>query len=59
MVEKNSVEAKFCPICGCKLHIDGKRLLCDRHGEMNCYLGRDPKVAEGAFDKRVPDLEAP
>ncbi|MGD0405107.1 MAG: hypothetical protein ABSB10_00440 [Candidatus Bathyarchaeia archaeon] len=52
------LDAKFCPICGCKLHVDGKRLLCDRHGEMNVYLDHDPKVAEGAFDERVSDLEA-
>lgn len=56
------LDARFCPICGCKLHVDEsggkKRLLCDRHGEMKVYLERDPKVAEGTFDKRVPDLEA-
>jgi hypothetical protein len=38
-------DAKFCPICGGKLHKDGDKLLCDRHGEMNVYLDRDPKEA--------------
>jgi hypothetical protein len=51
------LDARFCPICGCKLHVDGERLLCDRHGEMRVYLERDPKVAEGTFDKRIPDLD--
>ena len=55
------LDAVYCPICGCKLHVDeagGKRrLLCDRHGEMNVYLGRDPKVAK--LDLGVEDLEAP
>ena len=40
---------RFCPICGCKLHVDGsdgeKRLLCDRHGELKVYLPVDPKEA--------------
>ena len=31
-------DAKYCPICGCKLHQDGERLLCDRHGEMKVYV---------------------
>lgn len=48
-------EAAFCPICGCKLHVDEfygkKRLLCDRHGEMKPYLENDPKVA-----KRMPNI---
>jgi len=52
------LDAKFCPICGGKLHVDGERLLCDRHGEMKCYLERDPKVAEDIFDERILDLEA-
>ena len=34
----------FCPICGGKLHVDGKRLLCDRHGELKVYPNQDPKV---------------
>ena len=46
-----SEAARFCPICGCKLHRDpsydgtGERLLCDRHGEMKVYLSRDPRVS--------------
>jgi len=31
-------DAKYCPICGCKLHGDGERLLCDRHGELRVYV---------------------
>ena len=31
-------EARFCPICGGRLHADGKRLLCDRHGMMRVYI---------------------
>lgn len=38
-------DVKFCPICGCKLHVDGERLLCDRHGEMKAYLERNPKAS--------------
>jgi NAD-dependent dihydropyrimidine dehydrogenase PreA subunit len=40
-----ALDAQFCPICGAKLHVDGERLLCDRHGEMNVYLDRDPYKA--------------
>jgi hypothetical protein len=36
-------DAKFCPICGGKLHKDGDKLLCDRHGEMKVYLAQDPQ----------------
>jgi len=31
-------EPCYCPICGCRLHKYGKRLFCDRHGEMRVYL---------------------
>jgi hypothetical protein len=31
-------DAKYCPICGCKLHVDGEQLLCDRDGEMRVYV---------------------
>lgn len=34
---------KYCPICAGKLHLDGGRLLCDRHGEMKVYLVANPK----------------
>jgi hypothetical protein len=37
--------ARFCVICGHKLHVDGVRLLCDRHGEMRPYLAQDPLAA--------------
>lgn len=50
------LDAVYCPICGCKLHVDGEKLLCDRHGEMNAYLTRDPKAAK--LDLGVEDLEA-
>jgi hypothetical protein len=30
--------ARYCPICGGRLHVDGGRLLCDRHGEMRVYV---------------------
>jgi hypothetical protein len=52
----------FCPICGGKLHVDGGKLLCDRHGEMNVYLPRDPavsaEVARHCDVVGVKDLEA-
>jgi hypothetical protein len=32
---------QFCPICGGKLHVDGERLLCDRHGEMKVYVDQN------------------
>jgi len=51
------LDAKFCPICGCKLHVDGEKLLCDRHGEMNVYLIGDPKKA--LEFSNIEDLEAP
>ena len=50
----------FCPICGGKLHVDGERLLCDRHGEMKVYLDQDPigtAVVEHCNLVGVTDLE--
>ncbi|MCW4048032.1 MAG: hypothetical protein NWE99_10830 [Candidatus Bathyarchaeota archaeon] len=41
--QKASAEdARYCPICGSKLHVDGKRLRCDRHGEMRVYMVYPP-----------------
>jgi len=31
-------EARYCSICGCKLHVADGRLRCDRHGEMRVYV---------------------
>jgi hypothetical protein len=50
-------DAKFCPICGCKLHKDSDKLLCDRHGEMRVFLDRDPKAAPELT--KLENLEAP
>jgi len=59
LIQRNkngSKKPRFCPICGSKLHVDGKRLLCDRHGEMNVYLTSDPKAALELA--KLEDLEA-
>ena len=50
----------YCVICGHKLHVDGERLLCDRHGEMKVYLDQDPigtAVVEHCNLVGVTDLE--
>ena len=43
----------FCPICGAELSVvmkEGKRVLvCSLHGEMNCFLDKDPKAALARF----------
>lgn len=51
----------YCVICGHKLHVEGLRLLCDRHGEMKVYLTQDPlgtAVVEQCNVVGVEDLEA-
>jgi uncharacterized protein YbaR (Trm112 family) len=67
VLSEKLLDAVYCPICGSKLHVEEinddnstgvqRRLLCDRHGEMNAYLDRNPKVAK--LDLGVEDLEAP
>lgn len=53
---QNSVEAKFCPICGSKLSVEsvGEKLLqvlvCVRHGEMKVYLDQDPFVSAAVVE---------
>lgn len=37
-VQEPLQDAKFCPVCGGKLHRDGEKLLCDRDGEMKVYV---------------------
>ena len=39
----------YCVICGHKLHVDGSRLLCDRHGEMRVYVEQNIENLEATL----------